>query len=180
MQSGGAAMWYDATVAADFLEHEGLTGNLGVALAPTGPADLPGGWLWTWGFAIPENAENTAAAWEFISWATSEEYINVVVESCIDALLSSDCCGDFLGAAGADVLELRDTYVLNPWQAGAWGEARVVWIGEQYLFEHYVAEAFGGCDVVGVGVCREASSPKDGRIAEVLANNVDVILGGCP
>ena len=37
--------------------------------------------LWTWGFAIPENAENTAAAWEFISWATSEEYINVVGEN---------------------------------------------------------------------------------------------------
>ena len=81
MQSGGAAMWYDATVAAGFLENEGLTGNLGVAMAPTGPADLPGGWLWTWGFAIPENAENTAAAWEFISWATSEEYINVVGEN---------------------------------------------------------------------------------------------------
>ena len=45
MQSGGAAMWYDATVAAGFLENEGLTGNLGVALAPTGPADLPAGWL---------------------------------------------------------------------------------------------------------------------------------------
>ena len=81
MQSGGAAMWYDATVAAGFLENEGLTGNLGVALAPTGPAELPAGWLWTWSFAIPENAENTAAAWEFISWATSEEYINVVGEN---------------------------------------------------------------------------------------------------
>ena len=77
MQSGGAAMWYDATVAAGFLENEGLTGNLGVALAPTGPAELPAGWLWTWSFAIPENAPNTAAAWEFISWATSEEFINI-------------------------------------------------------------------------------------------------------
>ena len=81
MQSGGAAMWYDATVAAGFLENEGLTGNLGVALAPTGPAELPAGWLWTWSFAIPENAPNTAAAWEFISWATSEEYINIVGEN---------------------------------------------------------------------------------------------------
>ena len=77
MQSGGAAMWYDATLAAGFLENEGLTGNLGVALAPTGPAELPAGWLWTWSFAIPENAPNTAAAWEFISWATSEEFINI-------------------------------------------------------------------------------------------------------
>ena len=77
MQEGGAAMWYDATVAAGILENEGLTGNLGVALAPTGPADLAAGWLWTWSFAIPEGNENTPAAWEFISWATSEEFINL-------------------------------------------------------------------------------------------------------
>ena len=77
MQEGGAAMWYDATVAAGILENEGLTGNLGVALAPTGPAGLPAGWLWTWSFAIPENAPNVEAAWEFISWATSEEFINL-------------------------------------------------------------------------------------------------------
>ena len=81
MEDGGAAMWYDSTVAPSFLERGALAGNLGVALAPTGPAELPGGWLWTWGFAIPENSQNTEAAWEFISWATSEEYINVVGEN---------------------------------------------------------------------------------------------------
>jgi len=77
MQSGSAAMWYDATVAAGILENDGLTGNLGVALAPTGPADLAAGWLWTWSFAIPENAPNPEAAWDFISWATSEDFITL-------------------------------------------------------------------------------------------------------
>ncbi len=81
MQEGSAAMWYDATVAAGILENDGLTGNLGVALAPTGPADLAAGWLWTWSFAIPEGTENTAAAWEFISWATSEEFIGISGEN---------------------------------------------------------------------------------------------------
>ena len=81
MQDGGAAMWFDATVAAGFLQGGNLGDDLGVALAPTGPAGLPAGWLWTWSFAIPENTENTEAAWEFISWATSEEFITISGEN---------------------------------------------------------------------------------------------------
>ena len=81
MQDGGAAMWFDATVAAGFLQGGNLGDDLGVALAPTGPAELPAGWLWTWSFAIPENAPNTEAAWEFISWATSEDFIRVSGEN---------------------------------------------------------------------------------------------------
>ena len=81
MQDGGAAMWYDATVAAGFLQGGNLGDDLGVALAPVGPAGVTGGWLWTWSFAIPENAPNTEAAWEFISWATSEDFIAVSGEN---------------------------------------------------------------------------------------------------
>ena len=81
MQDGGAAMWYDATVAAGFLQGGNLGDDLGVALAPVGPAGVTGGWLWTWSFAIPENAPNAEAAWEFISWATSEDFIRVSGEN---------------------------------------------------------------------------------------------------
>ncbi len=83
MQDGGAAMWYDATVAAGFLQGGNLGDDLGVALAPVGPAGVTAGWLWTWSFAIPAgiDEDRTAAAWDFISWATSEEFIRVSGEN---------------------------------------------------------------------------------------------------
>ena len=82
MEQGRAAMWYDATFAADILgsDDSPLPGNLGVALAPTGPAGLAGGWQWTWSFAIPVGAEKTELAWEFIRWSTSEEFIDLLGE----------------------------------------------------------------------------------------------------
>ena len=82
LQNGNVAMWYDATVAAGILEGDDspLQGNLGVALAPT--VNTPGaGWLWTWAFAIPAGSNNPDAAWEFMSWATSEEYIRTAGEN---------------------------------------------------------------------------------------------------
>ncbi len=81
MQTDGAAMWFGPTVAAGFLENEGLTGRLRIAQAPTGPSGLPGGGLFSWGFAIPENAQFSDAAWEFISWASSADYIKIVGEN---------------------------------------------------------------------------------------------------
>jgi sorbitol/mannitol transport system substrate-binding protein len=82
LQNGNVAMWYDATVAAGILEGDDspLQGNLGVALAPT--VNTPGaGWLWTWAFAIPAGSNNPDAGWEFMSWATSEEYVRTAGEN---------------------------------------------------------------------------------------------------
>ena len=80
MESGGVAMWFDSTEAARVLNTGALAGNLGVERAPTGPTDLPGGGLWSWGFAIPAGSENSEAGWEFIRWATSQEFIELVGE----------------------------------------------------------------------------------------------------
>ena len=80
MESGRVAMWFDSTEAARVLNTGALAGNLGVARAPTGPTGLPGGGLWSWGFAIPGGAENSEAGWEFIRWATSQEFIELVGE----------------------------------------------------------------------------------------------------
>jgi sorbitol/mannitol transport system substrate-binding protein len=38
------------------------------------------GWLWAWSLAIPKTAKDPDAAWEFVSWATSKEYIRMVGE----------------------------------------------------------------------------------------------------
>ena len=74
---GKVAMWYDATVAAGLLEADDspVKGLNGYALAPTKVTDTSG-WLWAWTLAIPVSTTDQDAAWEFISWATSEEYIN--------------------------------------------------------------------------------------------------------
>ena len=74
---GKVAMWYDATVAAGLLEADDspVKGLNGYALAPTKLTDTSG-WLWAWTLAIPVSTTDQDAAWEFISWATSEEYIN--------------------------------------------------------------------------------------------------------
>lgn len=80
-QNGEVAMWYDATVAAGILEADDspVKGLNGFALAPTKVTDASG-WLWAWALAIPQNASDPDTAWEYVSWATSEEYINAAGE----------------------------------------------------------------------------------------------------
>lgn len=80
MASGQAAMWYDATSAAGTLEAEGspVAGSLGYAQAPVVETDSAG-WLFLWSWAMQariaeEDPERAAAAWEFVSWASSAEY----------------------------------------------------------------------------------------------------------
>jgi sorbitol/mannitol transport system substrate-binding protein len=79
---GQAAMWYDATVAAGSLEDPKVSkvvGKNGYVAAPV-MAKKPSGWLWAWSLAIPTTAKDPKAAWKFVSWATSKEYIRMVGE----------------------------------------------------------------------------------------------------
>jgi len=78
MQDSKAAMWYDATVAAGILESADspIKGKLGYALAPT-KATPASGWLWSWALALPAGAKNPDAAWKYMSWATSKDYIKL-------------------------------------------------------------------------------------------------------
>jgi sorbitol/mannitol transport system substrate-binding protein len=83
MSTGKAAMWYDATVAAGFLnnpKNSQVVGKIGYAMAPTAAKDN-NGWLWSWNLAIEESSKNKDAAFKFITWATSKDYINKVGES---------------------------------------------------------------------------------------------------
>lgn len=80
--NGDVAMWYDATVAAGLLEADDsdVQGLNGYALAPTNVTDTSG-WLWAWALAIPQNAPDPDTAWEYVSWATSADYIAAAGES---------------------------------------------------------------------------------------------------
>jgi sorbitol/mannitol transport system substrate-binding protein len=75
-QDGKVAMWYDATVAAGYLEAKNspVRGKNGYALAPVEKTKRSG-WLWSWALAIPKTSSDPATAWKYISWATGPAYI---------------------------------------------------------------------------------------------------------
>lgn len=79
MSTGLVAMWYDATSAAGSLEAEGspVAGNIGYVPAPVVETDTSG-WLYSWAWGMQAASENKDAAWEFISWASSAEYEELV------------------------------------------------------------------------------------------------------
>jgi sorbitol/mannitol transport system substrate-binding protein len=75
-QAGKVAMWYDATVAAGFLEASDspVKGKNGYAFAPVNKTKSSG-WLWTWALAIPKSSKNPSDAWKYIAWATGPQYL---------------------------------------------------------------------------------------------------------
>jgi sorbitol/mannitol transport system substrate-binding protein len=50
--------------------------KLAYALAPT-KVTKASGWLWSWALAMPAGTKNTEAAWKYMSWATSKDYIKL-------------------------------------------------------------------------------------------------------
>jgi sorbitol/mannitol transport system substrate-binding protein len=81
-QQGKCGMWIDATVAASFVTNpEGSTvaEHVGFALAPNAEGvEKRSNWLWAWALAIPAGTQKADAAKQFIEWATSKEYIELV------------------------------------------------------------------------------------------------------
>ena len=79
MQSGKAAMWYDATVSAGALEARDskVRGRIGYVLAPSARKGNTG-WLWAWSLGIEASSRHTEDAFKFLLWATSREYVSLV------------------------------------------------------------------------------------------------------
>ncbi len=79
MQQQKAAMWYDATVGASVIDDpksSPIAGKLGYAPAPVNKT-ANSGWLWTWALAIEASSKHMDAAWTYMSWATSKQYIEL-------------------------------------------------------------------------------------------------------
>jgi sorbitol/mannitol transport system substrate-binding protein len=76
---GKCGMWYDSTVAATSIAttYPSMFAQTGYAFAPVDKT-TSSGWLWTWSLGIPQGTANSAAAWKFVSWATSKNYDSLV------------------------------------------------------------------------------------------------------
>src|SRR5690625_1459135 len=76
------AIWVDASNAGGPVEAEDspVAGDVGYAQSPVKETDASG-WLWTWAWGIQEASEKKDAAWEFVSWASSREYEELVAET---------------------------------------------------------------------------------------------------
>ncbi|MBM2574905.1 sugar ABC transporter substrate-binding protein [Jannaschia sp. Os4] len=83
-QQGKCGMWIDATVAASFVtnpDDSQVADSVGFALAPNTGLGKNANWLWAWALGIPAGTQKADAAKEFIEWATSKEYIELVAEN---------------------------------------------------------------------------------------------------
>ena len=78
---GKCGMWIDATVAASFVtgaDDSTVADSVGFALAPDTGLGYRSNWLWAWALAIPAGTQQQAEAKQFIEWATSKDYIELV------------------------------------------------------------------------------------------------------
>lgn len=80
-QQGKCGMWIDATVAASFVTNpkdSTVADKVGFALAPDAGLGKRSNWLWAWALGIPAGTQKQDAAMEFVEWATSKAYIELV------------------------------------------------------------------------------------------------------
>ena len=82
MVQGNTAMWYDATAGAGSLEaaDSPVRGRIGYVPAPVERTESSG-WLYTWAWGIQRASGHPDEAWEFISWASSSAYEELVGET---------------------------------------------------------------------------------------------------
>ena len=71
---GKCGLWIDATIAASFLEVDGVA----YAQSPNAGNPVGANWLWAWAMAVPAGSPNAEAASAFIEWATSKDYVQAV------------------------------------------------------------------------------------------------------
>ncbi len=112
MSQGKVAMWYDATSAAGSLEDPEVSkvaGKVGYAFAPTKETETSG-WLWAWAWAMPKTTQKADAAAEFMLWASSKDYEELV--------------GNELGWARVPAGKRESTYSIPEYKeaASAFGE----------------------------------------------------------
>ena len=79
LEQSKVAMWYDATSAAGSLEGSDspVAGKMAYVQAPV-KLTKSSGWLYAWSWAMEKKVAHPDAAWQFISWASSKNYEDLV------------------------------------------------------------------------------------------------------
>ncbi len=83
MGQGKTAMWVDATVAAGALSNPStskIANDVGFAFAPTKVTPKGAHWLWSWALAMESASKQKDAAFKFLTWATSKNYLALVAK----------------------------------------------------------------------------------------------------
>ena len=81
---GKCATWVDATSAAGYIfnpNESSVADKTDFFQAPKQVTDKGTGWFWAWALAVPASSKKADAAKDFLAWATSKEYIELVGES---------------------------------------------------------------------------------------------------
>jgi sorbitol/mannitol transport system substrate-binding protein len=80
MTQGKAGMFYDATSFGGSLEtpsQSKIAGNVGYVYAPTAVTTNGSRWLWAWALGLVKSSHNKDAAFKFLTWATSPQYLTL-------------------------------------------------------------------------------------------------------
>ncbi|MCR9109099.1 sugar ABC transporter substrate-binding protein [Marivita sp. XM-24bin2] len=83
-KDGKCATWVDATSAATDVKNPDTSSVADVTdffKAPKQVTDKGTGWFWSWALAIPASSQNKDTAKDFLKWATSKEYFELVGET---------------------------------------------------------------------------------------------------
>ena len=138
LKNGEVAMWADASVAASMLEADDspVKGKMGYAHMPV-VETAESGWLWSWNLAVPASTKQADAAVDFIMWATSKEYHQLVGETLGWSLVppgartSTYSIPEYAEAAAAYApITLEVMSAVNPVQPGVNPQP---WVGVQYV-----------------------------------------------
>jgi sorbitol/mannitol transport system substrate-binding protein len=79
--TGHCAMWIDATSGAGMIYDKNSSQVYDKTAFTAAPVDVtPNGshWFWSWALAVPSTSKQASTAKDFISWATSKDYIDLV------------------------------------------------------------------------------------------------------
>ncbi|HPE24119.1 ABC transporter substrate-binding protein [Albidovulum sp.] len=83
-KDGKCATWVDATSAANDVKNPANSKVADVTdffQAPKQATDKGTGWFWSWALAIPASSQKVDTAKDFLKWATSKEYFQMVGET---------------------------------------------------------------------------------------------------
>ncbi len=83
-KDGKCATWIDATSAANDVRNPKTSSVADVTdffQAPKEVTDKGTGWFWSWALAIPASSTKAGTAKDFLKWATSREYFEMVGET---------------------------------------------------------------------------------------------------